>query len=130
MSAAPTAAAPDTPPDPAPAGAEKESRVGRLLALVRKLIDYGRELAATFQARDPATHARHFGTSDIALILARITQELHRARALEERLVRNAARLSRARATRCLPPPIATRPSRHRPAHRHHRRPRCPRPRA
>jgi hypothetical protein len=93
MSAAPTAAAPDTPPDPAPPGAEKESRVGRLLALVRKLIDYGRELAATFQARDPATHARHFGTSDIALILARITQGLHRARALEDRLVRNAARL-------------------------------------
>ena len=93
MSAAPTAPTPGTPPDPIPAGADKESRVGRLLTLVRKLIDYGRELAATFQGRDPATHARHFGTTDLALILARITQGLHRARSLEERLVRNAATL-------------------------------------
>jgi hypothetical protein len=93
MTDAPTAATPDTPPDPNPAGADKESRVGRLLALVRKLIDYGRELAATFQERDPVTRARHFGTSDIAAILARITQGLHRARTLEERLIRNAARL-------------------------------------
>jgi hypothetical protein len=64
-----------------------------VLALVRKLIDYGRELATTLHGRDPATHARHFGTSDIALILVRITQGLHRARALEGRLVRNATRL-------------------------------------
>jgi hypothetical protein len=88
-----TATTPDAPPDPNPPGAAKESRVGRILALVRKLIDYGRELATTLHGRDPATHARHFGTSDIALILVRITQGLHRARALEERLVRNATRL-------------------------------------
>ncbi len=93
MTDAPTATTPDAQPDPNPPGAAKESRVGRLLALVRKLIDYGRELATTLHGRDPATHARHFGTSDIALILARITQGLHRARALEERLVRNATRL-------------------------------------
>jgi hypothetical protein len=88
-----TATTPDAPPDPNPPGAAKESRVGRILALVRKLIDYGRELATTLHGRDPATHARHFGTSDIALILVRITQGLHRARALEGRLVRNATRL-------------------------------------
>ena len=88
-----TATTPDAPPDPNPPGAAKESRVGRILALVRTLIDYGRELATTLHGRDPATHARHFGTSDIALILVRITQGLHRARALEGRLVRNATRL-------------------------------------
>jgi hypothetical protein len=83
MSDVPTATSADTQP----------SRVGRLLALVRKLIDYGRDLAAKVQRRDPATEIRHFDTSDIALILARITQGLHRAQVLEERLVRNAARL-------------------------------------
>src|ERR1700722_11702291 len=88
-----TATTPDAPPDPNPPGAAKESRVGRILALVRKLIDYGRELATTLHGRDPATHSRHFGTSDIALILVRITQGLHRARALEGPPARNATRL-------------------------------------
>jgi hypothetical protein len=87
---APTAA---TPADPNPTAPASESRVGRLLALVRALIDYGRELAARLQGSDPATHLRHFGTRDTALILARITQGLHRAGALEERIVRDAARL-------------------------------------
>jgi hypothetical protein len=105
MTDAPTAATPVAPSDPHPPGADKESRVGRLVALVRKLIDYGRELAATLHGRDPATHARYFGTSDIALILARITQGLHRARALEERLVRNAARLDAAPRPRTAPAP-------------------------
>jgi hypothetical protein len=58
-------------------------RVGRLLNLVRKLIDYGKELAATLQQRagdtDLTTYTRGFGTSDIALILARITAGLRRA---------------------------------------------------
>src|SRR5690242_11925551 len=83
MPDAPPAACPTTPP----------SRVGRLLALVRKLIDYGRDLAAKVQRRDPATETRHFDTSDVQLILERITRGLHRAQALEARLVRNAARL-------------------------------------
>jgi hypothetical protein len=61
---APTAASPETQP----------SRVGRLLALVRRLIDYGRDLAAKVQRSDPATDIRHFDTSDISLILARITR--------------------------------------------------------
>jgi hypothetical protein len=89
MSDAPPSSAPGTQPDP---GAPRQSRAGRLLALVRKLIDYGRELAASLQ-RDPAARPRHFDAIDIALILARITQGLQRAQALEERLLRNAARL-------------------------------------
>jgi hypothetical protein len=79
-------------PEPEP----QPSRSGRLLALVRKLIDYGRELAATIRqhtAADP-THTRAcFGTTDIALIIARITRGLLRAQALEARVTRCAARL-------------------------------------
>jgi len=95
MSAA--AALPTSRPQPDPAATDKPSPASRILNLVRKLIDYGRELAATFQrsgnTTSPITHACCFGISDIGLILARITQGLHRARALEERLVRNAAPL-------------------------------------
>ena len=79
-------------------------RLGRLLALVRKLIDYGRELTATLQC-DPASRPRQFGTGDIALILARIAQGLNRARALEERLVRNAGRLDAPPRPRSAPAP-------------------------
>ena len=103
MSDAPTAASPDTPP----------SRVGRLLVLVRKLIDYGRDLAAKVQRRDPTAEIRHFDTSDIVLILARITRGLHRAQALEERLIRNAARLDAARRPR--PKPASPKPHAPRP---------------
>ena len=63
----------------------------RLLGIVRKLIDYGKELVATLQQRTAATNlaaiTRPFGKIDIALILARITQGLHRAAALEARLI-------------------------------------------
>jgi hypothetical protein len=63
----------------------------RLLGIVRKLIDYGKELAVTLQQRTAATNlaaiTRPFGKIDIALILARITQGLHRAAALEARLI-------------------------------------------
>src|SRR3984957_6935231 len=93
-----TAALPDrpgSPPDPlldpAAASAPAPNRTGRLLGLVRKLIDYGKDLAHTLQQRTGATTlftiARHFGTSDIALILARITRGLLLANALEARLV-------------------------------------------
>jgi hypothetical protein len=104
----------DVPPTaPAvPPGAPKESRAGRLLALVRKLIDYGKELAATLQ-RDPANRPRHFGATDIALLLARIAQGLHHARALEDRLLRNATRLDappRPRRTSSPPKPRAAPP--------------------
>ncbi len=73
------------------------TRVGRLLDLVRRLIEYGKELATSLQQRSPATDLasvqRGFGTSDIALILASITRGLLRASALEAKIVRNAARL-------------------------------------
>jgi hypothetical protein len=63
---------------------------------VRKLIDYGKELAATLQQRatnaDLAAVTLPFGTRDIALILARITRGLLLANALEGRLVELAAR--------------------------------------
>jgi hypothetical protein len=74
-----------------------QSRSGRLLSLVRKLIDYGKELAATLrQGAVPSgvtTLARAFGTSDLPLILARITQGLLRAGLLQERIAGTAARL-------------------------------------
>jgi hypothetical protein len=66
----------------------KPSSASGLLGLVRQLIDYGRQLAATFR-RNP----HPFGASDIALILAHITRGLLRAEALEARIIRDAARL-------------------------------------
>ena len=50
----PDAASISAPPqqsDPNPAATDKPSRAGRLLSLVRKLIDYAKELAVTFQQR-------------------------------------------------------------------------------
>ena len=86
---------PDAPVAPDPIN--QPSRVGRLLDLVRKLIDYGKEIAATLRqpsaSTDLAATTLPFGTRDIALILARITRGLQRANALEERLHRNGPRL-------------------------------------
>jgi hypothetical protein len=97
----------------APTSTTEPSRAGRLLDLVLKLIDYGRELAATLRHHsatiDLAAATRPFGTRDIALILARITRGLHRANALEARVVRNAARLDAAPRPRATP--AATRPA-------------------
>jgi hypothetical protein len=88
-----TAAAnvPDPPTQP--------SRSARLVHLVRKLIDYSKELATTIRRRaftDPGPVISCFGTADVALILARISRGLHRANALEARLLRNADRLDAA----------------------------------
>jgi hypothetical protein len=86
MSAAAEASVPTTEP----------SRSGRLLALVRKLIDYGRELAATIRQRtaaDPIFAKARFGTIDLAVILARIARGLVLANALEARVLRSAAHL-------------------------------------
>src|SRR5512147_1643622 len=81
-------------PAPNPAGADQQGPAGRLLNLVRRLIDYGKELAATFQRRGPdAELAHNFGTTDIGQILACITRGLQRAQALEARVVRVTARL-------------------------------------
>ena len=74
----------------------RPSRVGPLLDLVRRLIDYGTQLAANFRRHglgpNPAFTARPFGTTDLALILARIARGLLRAAALEARLIRSTAR--------------------------------------
>jgi hypothetical protein len=79
-------------PAPAAAGAPALSCAGRVLSLLRKLIDYGQELARTVQQQQAAavtlfTVAVRFGTKDFALILARITRGLRLANALEARLV-------------------------------------------
>lgn len=69
-----------------------------LLDLVRRLIDYGKKLAATLHQRvadNPYFAPFNFGTNDLALILARITRGIQRANALEQRLVRLAARPER-----------------------------------
>src|SRR5271166_3760553 len=70
-------------------------RFRRVLDVVRKLIDYGKELGTTLQRRatsDLAAVTRPFGTRDISLILARITRGLLLANALEARVVALAAR--------------------------------------
>ncbi len=92
-------AATSTPGTPPPADTDTPSRSARLLGLVRKLIDYGKELAATIRRRaftDPQFASTHFGSADAALILASISRGLHRANALEARIVRGAARLDAA----------------------------------
>jgi hypothetical protein len=70
--------------------------IGRVLIVVRKLIDYGKQLADTLQQRatapDFARFASRFGTADIAAILACITNGLLRAAALEARLCQRAER--------------------------------------
>src|SRR5271165_6990877 len=71
------------------------SRFRRVLDVVRKLIDYGKELATTLQQRaatDLTAVTMPFGTRDIALILARITRGLLLANALEARVVELADR--------------------------------------
>ena len=91
------AALPASPP-PEPAAADQPSRVGRLLTLVRRLIDYGRQLATSLHQRtfasSPAAATSAFASSDIAVILARITRALQRATALEAGLLRGTAWLA------------------------------------
>jgi hypothetical protein len=99
------------PPDPP----TRPSRSASLLGLVRKLIDYGKELATTIRQRaftDPISVRCCFGTVDVALILARIARGLHRANALEARLLHNADRLDAApRGTASPARPRAPRPA-------------------
>ena len=105
MSAPAAASQPTTQPDPQP------SRSGRLLALIRKLIDYGTALAATVRQRvasDPIFARTGFGTADLAVIFARIARGLHLAQALEARVLRRAAWLDqgpRPRTARPAPKP-------------------------
>jgi hypothetical protein len=96
MSAAAQTPAPTTEPDTVRASAPMPAALGRVLSVVRKLIDYGRQLARTVQSRAAtpgfALFAIPFGTADLAVILARITNGLRRAAALEAMLCRRAAR--------------------------------------
>jgi hypothetical protein len=101
MSDAAIAPAPTTQPDTDRAdtdraGAGAPSRIGRLLGLVRRLIDYGKDLADTLrqQPADPRAilRRRSFGTFDLGFVLASITRGLLRAAALETRLNQRAAR--------------------------------------
>ena len=92
----PPAAAQTIPPDPPqdrpPAAGDGPTSTPFLLGLVRKLIDYGRQLAATLRQPPPAASlpcSPHYaGTFDIGPILARIARGLHLAAALEARLLR------------------------------------------
>lgn len=80
--------APDATPQPSPASG--------LLVLIRKLIDYGKELAGALRQHGTAALGFppcRFGTDDVALILARIARGLHLAAALEVRITASAARL-------------------------------------
>jgi hypothetical protein len=104
MSAAPTTAALPTRPDPsqdqAAGSAPAATRNGWVLGLLRKLIDFGRDVVQTLQGRatptdihtTPSAVTRNFGTLDIALILMRIVRGLRLAAALEARLVRHPLR--------------------------------------
>jgi hypothetical protein len=92
------AANPSDPTQPAlwPASTDGRGCITRLLGLVRKLIDYGKELATSVRERGltdrPAGASALFGTLDISLILSRISVALLRAGALEARLLRGANR--------------------------------------
>jgi hypothetical protein len=81
---------PTTDPDPPRAAPAMPAAIGRVLSVVRKLIDYGKQLASTVQQRATAPgfarFAARFGTADVAAILACITNGLLRAAALEARL--------------------------------------------
>jgi hypothetical protein len=88
--------APTTDPDPHRANTAMPAALGRVLGLVRKLIDYGRQLTGMVQQRAATPgftlFARPFGTADHCVILARITSGLRRATLLEAALCRRAAR--------------------------------------
>ena len=70
MSAAAQPPAPTPDPDPPRAAKPMPAALGRVLGVLRKLIDYGKHLAATVQQRAAtpgfALLARPFGTADIA----------------------------------------------------------------
>ena len=82
------------------------SRSGRLLALVRALIDYGRQVVATLRDKHPTLSA-----GDITLILARIARGLLLAEALEARITQGAPRLDAEPRPRRAPAPSRPRPT-------------------
>jgi hypothetical protein len=96
MSAAANTPDPTSQPAPWPASTNRRGNLTRLLGLIHKLIDYGKDLAAAVRERGlterPAGASARFGARDIALILSRIAVALLRADALEARLLRSVAR--------------------------------------
>jgi len=87
---------PTSQPRPWWTSPDRRGRLTGLIGLVRKLIDYGKELATALRERGlsdrPAGVFASFGTIDLGLILSRIAAALLRAEALEARLVQSAAR--------------------------------------
>jgi len=90
VSANPTTA--DRPQDQA----HRDPETGRLIGLVRRLLDCGRAMVDALRERNavapPASIAFRFGTLNLALILTRITRGLMIADALEARLLRRRPR--------------------------------------
>ncbi len=103
-------------------------RIGQVLGLLRTLVTYGRNLADTLRQHSAAPHllpcfafvARTFATTDLALILARITRGLLRAAALEDRLRQRAARGQDLQQPARSRPPSARKPRAATPAKRQH----------
>ena len=93
----PTAdASPPQPDQPA-----APTRSAQLLTLVRKLIDFGKDLLTTLQTPATAVHViLRFGNLNVDMILARIRHALDLAQGLEQRVIKSAASMDRER-----PPP-------------------------
>jgi hypothetical protein len=87
---------PTSKPRPWWVAPDRRGRITGLIGLVRKLNDYGRELATALRERGltdrPAGPLACFGTHNVALILSRVAAALLRAEALEARLTQSAAR--------------------------------------
>jgi hypothetical protein len=123
MNAAPTTAAlpndPDPPPDQAPASAPASTRTSRVLGLLHKLINHGRNLFHTLEqcaggAAVPGTLLRDFGTFNVVLILSCVVRGLRLAAALKARLVAHPIRAAVAPALVRVPadrPPRTAKPA-------------------
>jgi hypothetical protein len=96
MSAAAHSPTAPVEPDPPRAAPAMPTALGRVLSVVRRLIDFGKKFAATVQQRattpDIVFFAKRIGSADLAVILARITNGLRLAAALEAKLCQRAAR--------------------------------------
>jgi hypothetical protein len=92
------------------------SRSGRLLSLVRTLVAYGHRLITDLRQqptqRNPAILTDTFGTSNLVAILARIALGICRARYLERKIVRTAAKIDAGPQPEPEPAPRAPRPAR------------------
>lgn len=86
-----------TAPPTTPAATNPPARIGRVLGLVRCLINVGHSFADSFRrgvitGPELRYRARLFGTSDVATILLRIARGLRRAAALHTLLLARAQR--------------------------------------